>query len=569
MGQEGEKYMLSLRRHLFTTPRCEITALISILFIILASFLISWNLRETLLLFAIPYILVNLLDFVLVKVARIYFPARRIITINLLMFTFGILQMVILRLFFPFEFSLFLSFSFSVFTRFLVYLVFMRKSKILGLITALNYNTIYAIISLIYYPEYLPSFLLSTLIYTVMACLLLKVSVARFIREFSEDPLWFLSTFINYLSNATEDNVHHLNKFFESIYTKRRVPISTMIFWKGNKPKAVFVFPYIHPGPFGNVGGSNITEKLRKFTGYENLLVFHTTTTHDNNVASDEDVKKIADVIKRAIEMGEKEEKYDRISKALRFKVDGFEVWAQRIGNYPVVALLPTLSIFDDVDLNAGLSLRRRLKKKFDDAAIIDAHNNFDENALPLTLTAKDMQDIVRRIVELKDDYPLRIGFAQGSLRGKSIGPDGIKVAVFEYDGKRIAYILLDGNNVKRGLRKKIREEVIGLVDEVEVFSTDNHIVNYDIMDLNPFGDRDDWKIIIDKIKDTVKRAIENIEDVEVSMHTEVVEMTMARRGQLQKMTDITKEAIKTVKIAAPLTLASGFFLSLLSFVLI
>jgi len=567
MGQEGEKYMLSLRRHLFTTPRCEITGVISILFIILASFLISWNLKETLILFAIPYIVVNLLDFILVKVARIYFPARRIITINLLMFTIGIVQMVILRLFFSFEFSLFLSFSFSVFTRFLVYLVFMRRTKVLGLITALNYNTIYAIISLLYYPQYLLPFLISTSIYTIMACVLLKVSIARFIREFSEDPLWFLSTFINYLSNATEDNVHHLNKFFESIYTKRRVPISSMIFWKGKKPKAIFVFPYIHPGPFGNVGGSNITEKLRRFTGYNNLLVFHTTTTHDNNVASDKDVKKIAESIKRSIE--DEGNRYDKISDAIRFKVDGFEVWAQIIGDYPVIAFLPTIRIFDDVDLNAGLALRRRLKKRFSDSAIIDAHNNFDENALPLTLTTKDMQEIVRKIVELKSDSPLRMGFAHESLEGKSIGPDGIKISVFEYGSKKIAYILLDGNNIKKGLRGKIRDEILNIVDEVEVFSTDNHIVNYDIMDLNPFGDRDDWNTIIESIKMAIKKAVANIEDVEVSMHTEIVEMTMARRGQLQKMTDITKEAIKTVKIVAPLTLISGFFLSLLAFVLI
>ena len=567
MGQEGEKYILSLRRHIFTTPRCEITGIISILFIILASFLISWNIEKTLILFAIPYILVNLLDFVMVKVARIYFPGRRIITMNLLMFTFGIVQLVIFRIFFPFELSLFLSFSFSVFTRFLVYLVFMRRTKVLGVITALNYNTVYAIISLLYYPQYLVPFIVSTFIYTIMAWLLLRVSVARFIREFSEDPLWFISTFINYLSNATEDNVHHLNRFFESIYTKRRVPISSMFFWRDGSLKAAFVFPYIHPGPFGNVGGSNITEKLRKFTGYENLFVFHTTTTHDNNVASDEDVKKIANTITNSLEKAGN--KYNRISEAVRFRVDGFEVWAQIIGNYPVVALLPTLRIFDDVDLNAGLALRRRLKKKYPDSAIIDAHNNFDENALPLILTARDMQEIVKKVMELKSEYPLRMGFAQKSLKGKSIGPDGIKVAVFECGNKKIAYVLLDGNNIKRGLREKIREELLGIVDDAEIFSTDNHIVNYDIMDLNPFGDRDDWGMIIEAVKGSVKKAVENIEDVEVSMHTEIVEMTMAGRGQLQKMTDITKEAIKTVKIVAPLTLATGFILSILSFILI
>jgi len=442
----------------------------------------------------------------------------------------------------------------------------MRKNKFLGILTALNYNTIYAIIAVVYYPPYFLSFVMATFIYLIMAWLLLKVSVARFIREFSEDPLWFISTFINYLSNATEENVYHLNKFFESIYIKRRVPVSSMVFWKGDVPKVLFVFPYIHPGPFGNVGGSNITFKLKTFTGMDNLFVFHTTTTHDNNVATPEDVEKIAEVIKRSLE---RKKMYHMISDFKRFRVDGFEVFAQVIGNYPVVAFLPTLEIFDDVDLDAGLSLRERLMKKFDDAAIIDAHNNFDENALPLTLTSRDIHDIVDEVIHLNADYPLRMGYAFRRLEGRSVGPDGIKVAVFEYKNRKIAYVLVDGNNIKRGLRNRIRNELKGIVDDIEVFSTDNHIVNYDIMDLNPFGDKDDWDVIIEHIKNAIEESIKNMDEVGVSMHTEIVELTMARRGQLKRMTDITRKALKTVKIAAPITLVGGFILALLSFLLI
>jgi len=99
MGQQGEKYMLSLRRHLFTAPGYEITVILSILFILLSSFLISWDIWETLVLFALPYVFVNLLDFLMVKAARIYFPGRRIITLNLLMFTFAIVQILILQFF--------------------------------------------------------------------------------------------------------------------------------------------------------------------------------------------------------------------------------------------------------------------------------------------------------------------------------------------------------------------------------------------------------------------------------------------------------------------------------------
>ena len=564
MGQEGEKYMLSLRRHVVATPRYEITIILSIVFIIIASYLISFDIWKTILFFGLPYIIVILLDILIIRFTRIYFPSRRIITLNLVVAISAIVQIAIFQLFYPFEFSLFLAFSSATFLRTLVYYVFMRRKPGLAILTSLNYNVIYAIMLPFVGKNYILPFIVSTTIYTVIALLILKISTVQFIKEFGEDPLWFISSFVNYLSNETKENVHHINRFFESIYDKRKTPVSTLIFWKGEKPKAIFVFPYIHPGPFGNVGGSNLTKKLRDFTGMSNLLVFHTTTTHDNNVANDKDVKKIAGVIKRSLNS---QKKYEKMSDIYRFKIDGFEVLTQIFGKYAFVSLLPTNNIFDDVDLESGLILRNKLSNIYEDSAIVDAHNNFDENATPLSLKNKDINRIVERMKNIKADAPIKMGYSQRLIKGDSVGPDGIKVAVFEYKNKKMGYILVDGNNIKKGFRDKVKSSVKELLDDVEIFSTDNHIVNYDILDLNPFGSKDSWEDLIKNIRDAIKDAINNIEDVKVSMHTENVEFIMARRGQLKKMSDITKEALRRVKISIPLLTLGGFFGALLSFI--
>jgi len=564
MGQEGEKYVLSLRRHLVATPRYEITVILSIAFIIAASYLISFDIWKTTLFFGLPYILVILLDILMIKFTRIYFPSRRIVTLNLVAAIAAIIQIAIFQIFYPFEFSLFLAFSSVAFLRTLVYYVFMRRRLGLGILTALNYNIIYAIMLPFIGKNYTVPFIISTAIYTIVALLIIKISIVQFIREFGEDPLWFVSSFVNYLSSETKETIHHLNRFFENIYERRKTPVSTLIFWKGDKAKAVFVFPYIHPGPFGNVGGSNITKKLRDFTGIDNLLVFHTTTTHDNNVANDEDVKKIAEVIKRAFKS---EKKYEKMSDIKRFKIDCFEVLAQIFGKYAFISLLPTNNIFDDVDLESGLLLREMLSSIFEDSAIVDAHNNFDKDATPLSLKHKDIESIVEKIKNLKADAPIKMGYSQRTFEGGSVGPDGIKLVVFEYKAKKIAYILVDGNNIKRGFRNKVRKSLRDMIDDVEIFSTDNHIVNYDILDLNPFGSKDSWDDLIRIIREAIKEAMENLEYVEVSMHTEDVEFRMARRGQLEKMSNITKDAIKRAKISVPLLTLGGFFTALLSFI--
>ncbi len=563
MGQMGEKYILSLRRHIITAPRYEITVTLSIIFILLASYLIYWDILRTILLFGVPYILVNLLDYAMTKITRTYFPGKRIITLNLLVFIGVLIQILIFQRFYPFKFSFLLAFSSTVFLRTFVYFVFMREEPVLGLITSLNYNIIYAITTIFMASSYLLSFIVASLIYLSASIFILKISVAKFVREFSEDPLFFISSFINYLSNDGREHVKSINRFFESIYVERKVPVSTLVFWKNGNPKVIFLFPYIHPGPFGEVGGSDITRKLKKFTGLDNLMVFHTTTTHDNNVADERDVRKIAEVVKRSLKYEAHEE---MMSDFGRFKIDGFEILAHVLGNNVIVALLPTHKIFDDVDLHSGLMLRRRLNRLFTDSAMIDAHNNFDENAFPLRLKRRDIEEIAEKLANMKKDAPIVMGYAQRKFEGKSFGPDGIKVAIFVHNNKKFGYVLLDGNNIKKGLRNKIREELKDLLDDVEVFSTDNHIVNYNILDLNPVGDKDNWEKIIEKVREAVKEALTNTESVKVSMHTEWVKLRMARRGQLETMSNITRDALKRVKITMPLATIGGFLGALLSF---
>ena len=103
-------------------------------------------------------------------------------------------------------------------------------------------------------------------------------------------------------------------------------------------------------------------------------------------------------------------------------------------------------------------------------------------------------------------------------------------------------------------------------MDDAEVFSTDNHIVNYDFLDLNPVGDKDNWDNIIANVEVALKDALRNVEVVYVDTYTQKVVLNMASRGQLHKITEITKVSVGRAKIVAPLSLLLSILFSILLF---
>ncbi|NPA75817.1 MAG: DUF2070 family protein [Euryarchaeota archaeon] len=559
-----EKYIVSLRKHIFSAPSPAFSLLVFLGVIGLFSYLLHQNIHDVLLLFIAPYLITIALDYYSIRALRIYFPLNRVSALNLFTFMVAFVQFWILNYLFGFYMGFYLAFSSVIYPRFIIYRTFLSEKKCYSLLVSAYYSIVLIVITLLFLPYSVKSFLAATVVYLIIGYLMIRTSTAPFRREFREDPLFFVSAFINYMARLSKEDLEKLNRFFYGIYEYRKVPISAIVFKNQSGIKAVFLAPYIHPGPFGEVGGSDISTKLEKILNMDNLMVFHTTTTHDNNVATDEDVRKIADTVRRLLD-GECE--YTEMSDIVRFEVGGHGVMAQRFGQYAFIALLPTRAEFDDVELNTGIMLMHALRDKFRDVMAIDAHNNFNENSLPLTLTQRDAHKIRDALRTLKNKYRIKMGYGAVKFEGHSIGPGGIRAAVFECGTKKCGYVLIDGNNIKEGLTEKIKKAVAELAD-VEVFSTDNHVVNVTMMDLNPVGTEDNWDKIIESAKAAVQNAIENMEEVCVYMKTEWVELRMAASGQLAKMTDITKESMKVAKIAVPLLSAGGFIISFLIFYL-
>ena len=123
---------------------------------------------------------------------------------------------------------------------------------------------------------------------------------------------------------------------------------------------------------------------------------------------------------------------------------------------------------------------------------------------------------------------PLRLGVAWDPTEWRpidGIGPLGVRVAVTEVDGRRTAYVLVDGNNMEPGVREALLD-ALDAVDHAEVMTTDTHVVNT-VEAINQVGGAIDVDDLVALVRRLVDEAIDDLEPVEAGMATEHAEVTV------------------------------------------
>lgn len=341
------------------------------------------------------------------------------------------------------------------------------------------------------------------------------------------------------LGQFTEQNDHDvkgLEKFFASFGTSVDIPVdvlgikTTSSGKKDPRYKAILIVPGIHPGPFGYAGGSNLPYKLAKeLNEYsDNILVFHSASTHDYNPVRSEEVQKIVMGLKKILNSGGLTFN-STISNFVRVSSkNSLQICAQVIGPGVLLAYTSSPAPTDDLEFEIGEQAVKHAiaKSKFAETAMfIDAHNCLEKGVDSIRFGSKKSQDIhklvEKAILQLNKAYgrdQLRAGIAKNTKFStkEGFGPLGMQVLVIETGRKKVAYVLVDGNNMMPGLREQIRSEIAGLVDEAEIFTSDNHVVNITMGGYNPIGLKSSSSNIISTIQDLLKEAIKNLEEIEV-----------------------------------------------------
>ncbi|MEM2926610.1 MAG: DUF2070 family protein [Candidatus Bathyarchaeia archaeon] len=345
-----------------------------------------------------------------------------------------------------------------------------------------------------------------------------------------------LRLFSSFAANWMEDRNEPLEDIFESLGVETDVQVKLLAFGNEDRPFSILLIPYLHSGPFKNVGGSAlpaiVSHALEVSVGRAGdevrVLVFHGPSGHEMNPTSQRQSFKLIYELRSQAHFSFSQA---RVSRAIRASWGSGKALCQAFNDIALVIL--TLAPRNMEDLPSTIAEEINMCGKelgFDEVFVVDAHNSTSGSPNPLT---PEEIDCVRKaalealkLVSKEPRFQPKIGVSKVIPKGftvsEGMGPGGISTFVVSVADQTAAYITVDGNNMITGLREKIisriREEVEG-VEDAEVTTTDTHIVNATITGrgYHPVGEAIDQEAFISWVLTGIKEALKNRRDAFVA----------------------------------------------------
>ena len=569
MVQKG-KTLAGLSKYVKKSPKWYYFVL-PLFLIFVIDYLITGNIRNIAVMLIIPFFILIIIDFLTIKKTNKKFNNNRI-------FYMDFISIAMATLFFwvavglnpvismPYYYILALSMAFPAFLRFLVLYIYYPSNIKMATLFSANYTFSYIISSFAFYYitskalKFIVPLVVATLIYIVSSYIFLVLSTRKFTRRYRSKPSELIEFFLN------RDNDGEIGeKFFDRVYNrKKKVPVVTANIKTGDKDLVTLVFPFVHPGPFGNLCTSNLPLKLVNETKRDNLMVFHTATTNSNNCSGRNDIKNIAASVTKSLQ----KIKYENtVSDFIKFNVDGYDVSLQKLGNSGFSAVIPYSKAFDDISLESGLKVMKALHSNgAENFALLDAQNSFTKDAEELKDCDFLISPIIKNFKSIPSEYPAVIGYARNYKKIDGLASMGIQALVFKIKDYYNAIILTDSNNISRDIIKLARSKSDQRIRNMDIYTTDNHVVNVGQLDINPLGMHCDPVEVANLINKTVIDALEKTAPASVGMNTEYVNVTMGEENAFHNLINTVLGSIRTAKYSIGFVLFISMFISVLSF---
>jgi putative membrane protein len=368
-------------------------------------------------------------------------------------------------------------------------------------------------------------------------------------------------------------------QLLEELGEKRNVETSLVDFVSTNS-KTVIVVPSVHPGPFKNIGSSLLPSLLKSALEREHNCVAcvpHGLLGHEFDLASQQQNQKIIDdvvVTVRDLKVSEMEaspfvKETDSLATAC----------CQVFGNSAIVSLTLAPETIEDLPEEIGLFVRQEAEKNgIDLCAVVNAHNSINKS-VEVAGSFQSLKEVasksLRKAVALRK-LPFQIGSATVAPREFSLedgmGTGGITVIVAKTGAQKVAYVVIDGNNMVSGLREEILTSLKELgMEEGEVFTTDTHAVSALILGkqgYHPIGEVMDKRKLVEYIKQATLEATSKLESVRTACKSITVnDVTVLGEKQLETLCVLIDSGLRMAKrLLVPVFLVTG--LVLMSFLL-
>ncbi len=378
--------------------------------------------------------------------------------------------------------------------------------------------------SIILPPPFLITAPLLCLFFGVAFAVLIWLIDRPLYRAFRIRGLSFLNAFIAHMTDGSKS----MELFFREIGEEIFVPQTSLFFKRDDDFRLLFTIPNLHPGPMGEIGGGNLPSVLGK-RFHEMVMVPHGCATHDFNLVSEDEIDKIVD----AINVTRTDLMYtDQASGSYRVRSGSVSLMYQRFGDALIMVTTRSPERTEDLEFAIGHAIMCEGHRKTPHIGFIDAHNCMVGDitvVLPASRIAEDYRHAGLKAFEGWDHAKtgtFTLGTAHVPVpftRAEGFGDIGIQVMVIEVLGQKTGYVLIDGNNMAQGCREIIRETSLLFLDEVEVMTTDTHVVNT-VSGKNPIGYKIPPGDILPYVREAVEKAVDDLRPASVAGSTALCE---------------------------------------------
>ena len=314
-------------------------------------------------------------------------------------------------------------------------------------------------------------------------------------------------------------------------------------------PLGSFVVSNFHPGPYRDLGSGGLPARMKasmeKSIGGV-VQVPHSISNHELNIVSHKDVQ---NVIEKVIGNYPRQTPIQESTPMVRSFVDNAKASGQLFGDVAFLTLTLAPTDMEDLPPSVASDIDREARTRGFAAVVADAHNSLSRQT---QITPEQAGKLVEASVKVLDQLaaarksPFRAGSAEDSLEEfkleDGIGPGGLSSLVVQNGNQMVAYLTIDGNNMRTGVRETILEELetIG-ISGGEVMTTDTHLVSGLVrsgLGYYPVGAHLELNLLIQKIKETVQRATASMQNATAGYSNFSIEVGVLGSETFRTITD-------------------------------
>lgn len=333
--------------------------------------------------------------------------------------------------------------------------------------------------------------------------------------------------------------------------------------------------PYIHPGPFRNVGSSGLpqalVERTRERLGFEALVV-HGVSNHTKDLTRNEDCVRVAEAVTSNLFNAEGS---DSASPLVWAEGGGAHASCQLFGNAALITLSLSPKSYDDLPEQLHERIAEAAIGMGLNAVVVDSHNSIKLDAGLEEYDPNSLYEAATAALQRAAGLP-KFSFAVGAYRVVpkewgivyGMGPAGIAaLAIRLENGQTSVYVVVDGNNMVSGLREKVIGAVRAIgVDEVEVMTSDTHVVNgigAITGGYSPIGERTEGGRVIKYALEAVENSISRLKVSNAHhTHTVIPHLTVLGSKGLGNLSNILESGFNLFKTAGSIITPIAFLLA-------